>query len=554
MFYQWIQERLIRQFSYACCDTIEHFQHESLAITRTGLIKHGGERHEKDDRSQIGDRRKYILGWNNADKIKALEADLDEVSQRLTQVKMQIESLERHRTQCVQQKAALQDFMNFIDFVEIDWRSAESARLKLLELKRELEASSDRLKQLKLQLEQIQQEIVGANKQRDSLIREIQTLEDRQTKAKADRCHCESKFQPFSSQLIEAFATQIAAKLRRYSMILETINRDEAEIQDHLQQQFAHQERQREVCCSAITICIHNFKSAFPETAVEMGTNLEALDEYIERKTQIEREDLPRYEKSFKKHITEKITSAITIFKSSLEKQQEEIRQSIDDLNESLRLISYTESTYIKLRCEATHDSEVRDFKKELIHCLGDVIQQSDEDNEQRFHNIQSRLIKRFKEQDRWTNKVTDVRNWLDFSVSERYKLDDSEKEHHTDSSGKSGGQKVKLAYTILASAIAYQFGLNREDPTAKSFRFVVIDEAFSKSDDDNCRYAMELFKNLDLQLLVITPKDRINTIEQYLYSLHFVSNVPEGNYSSIASITIEKYRQNRHISSKVND
>lgn len=157
-------------------------------------------------------------------------------------------------------------------------------------------------------------------------------------------------------------------------------------------------------------------------------------------------------------------------------------------------------------------------------------------------------MIKRFKEENEWTNKVTDVRNWLDFSVSERYQSDDTEKGHYTDSSGMSGGQKAKLAYTILASAIAYQFGLNQENSGAKSFRFVVIDEAFSKSDDDNARYAMELFKNLNLQLLVITPKDKINVIEPHLSSLHFVSNTLEGNSSKISSTSIERFRQNRHL------
>ena len=74
----------------------------------------------------------------------------------------------------------------------------------------------------------------------------------------------------------------------------------------------------------------------------------------------------------------------------------------------------------------------------------------------------------------------------------------------------------------------------------------MVIDEAFSKSDDSNARYAMELFKNLDLQLLVITPKDKINVIEPYIDSLHFVHNSPEGNYSQIASVSIETYREKR--------
>lgn len=88
---------MVRQFSYVCCDTIEQFQHETLAITRTGLLKHGGERHEKDDRTSIGDRRQYILGWNNASKIKALEADLKQRNQQLTQIDQQVQQLERDR-------------------------------------------------------------------------------------------------------------------------------------------------------------------------------------------------------------------------------------------------------------------------------------------------------------------------------------------------------------------------------------------------------------------------------------------------------------------------
>jgi uncharacterized protein YPO0396 len=56
-----------------------------------------------------------------------------------------------------------------------------------------------------------------------------------------------------------------------------------------------------------------------------------------------------------------------------------------------------------------------------------------------------------------------------------------------TNSGGKSGGHKEKLAYTILAAALAFQFGLasgksaDRNAGSARSFRFVVIDEAFDR-------------------------------------------------------------------------
>ncbi|MEP0870682.1 hypothetical protein NDA01_12805 [Trichocoleus desertorum AS-A10] len=545
-FFQWLRDQLIRQFSYVCCDTIEQFHREVRAITCTGLIKHGGERHEKDDRSQIGDHSQYILGWNNASKIKALEADLKQINQQLAQIDKQIQLLERQRKQRQQQVSWLQDFMKFVDFSEIDWRSIDLDRLELEKQRQQLEASSDRLKQLEIQLKATQTEITQAEQQRERLIREIQSFEDRQNRAQTEQNQCEKKLRSFIATEIDAFAKHMAAKLRQYAMTLETMTQDEASLHDYLQEQLRQRERQQDDSRSALNIRMLNFKNAFPETASEMGTSLDYLDEYLKLKNQIEQDDLPRHEQRFKQLMNEKVIIAISMFKSTLERQEEDIEQAIDDLNESLCKIDYTESSYIQLCCDKTRNREVRDFKEDLKVCLGDVARQSAEDNEERFQSIQTRLIERFKSEDRWTGLVTDVRNWLEFSVSERYRSDNSEKEHHTDSSGKSGGQKVKLAYTILASAIAYQFGLNQDTINHKSFRFVVIDEAFSKSDDGNARYAMELFKNLNLQLLVVTPKDKINVIEPYISSLHFVANIPEGNCSSITSISIEEYRHHR--------
>jgi hypothetical protein len=64
----------------------------------------------------------------------------------------------------------------------------------------------------------------------------------------------------------------------------------------------------------------------------------------------------------------------------------------------------------------------------------------------------------------RWTRKVTDVRNWFTFAASERWREDDTEHEHYSDSGGKSGGQKEKLAYTILAATELEEF-LAGSDP-----------------------------------------------------------------------------------------
>jgi uncharacterized protein YPO0396 len=145
----------------------------------------------------------------------------------------------------------------------------------------------------------------------------------------------------------------------------------------------------------------------------------------------------------------------------------------------------------------------------------------------------------------RWARKVTDVRNWFQFAASERWKEDNSEHEHYTDSGGKSGGQKEKLAYTVLAASLAYQFGLEWGAVRSRSFRFVVIDEAFGRGSDESARYGLELFRRLNLQLLIVTPLQKIHIIEPYVASVGFVHN-PEGRDSQLRNLSIEAYRAER--------
>ena len=136
---------------------------------------------------------------------------------------------------------------------------------------------------------------------------------------------------------------------------------------------------------------------------------------------------------------------------------------------------------------------------------------------------------------------MTDVRNWLEFGAIEKHRLDESPKRYYDDSQGLSGGEKAKLAYTILASAIAYQFGINQKGEQARSFRFVVVDEAFSKVDPENALFAMELFKQLNLQLMVVTPLDKINIVEKFIHSVHYTENKNRQN-SAVYDLTIQEY------------
>jgi uncharacterized protein YPO0396 len=199
-----------------------------------------------------------------------------------------------------------------------------------------------------------------------------------------------------------------------------------------------------------------------------------------------------------------------------------------------------------------TNDVEVRTFRQDLKNCIeGSFTGGSDQYTESKFLQVKE-LIDRFKGREgrsdsdrKWTGKVTDVRNWFAFAASERWIEDDSEYEHYTDSGGKSGGQKEKLAYTVLAASLAYQFGLEWGEVRSRSFRFVVIDEAFGRGSDESAQYGLKLFRELNLQLLIVTPLQKIHIIEPYVSSVGFVHN-PEGKKSALRCLTIKQYREEK--------
>ncbi|WP_341243021.1 SbcC/MukB-like Walker B domain-containing protein, partial [uncultured Nocardioides sp.] len=117
--------------------------------------------------------------------------------------------------------------------------------------------------------------------------------------------------------------------------------------------------------------------------------------------------------------------------------------------------------------------------------------------------------------------------------------------EHYRDSDGKSGGQKEKLAYTILAASLAYQFRLEWGTTSSRAFRFAVIDEAFGRGSDLSTRYALSLFGRLGLQLLIVTPLQKVHVIEPYVRSIGFVDN-RDGRESRVQTLSIEEYRARR--------
>jgi uncharacterized protein YPO0396 len=552
-FYGWLDADLARRFDYACCDTIDSFRREDRALTRSGQIKTGGERHEKDDRHRLDDRTRYVLGWSNGPKIAALTEQAQALEARIAASGAKLAKLQGIQTDLDTRLGTLQRLSVFESFRDLDWKPLALEIDALAAEKRQLEEGSDVLRSLQARLAGLEREIVEtrtalkiANEEKARLSERFDVARRLLDDCKALLAGAEAHARYFAR--LEAMLGEGDKRLT-----VESCDGREREMRDQLQRLLDREEdkikRLREKIVSAMTA----YNALYPTETREVDASLEAAPDYRKMLDTLQADGLPRFEARFKELLNENTIREIANFQSQLHLERQSIKERIEKINESLHEIDYNPGRFIVLEDDHNVDPEIRDFQQDLRACTEGTLTGSEDIqySEAKFIQVKA-IIERFRGREgmadldkRWTRKVTDVRNWFAFSASERWREDNTEHEHYTDSGGKSGGQKEKLAYTVLAASLAYQFGLEWRETRSRSFRFVLIDEAFGRGSDESTRYGMELFRRLSLQLLIVTPLQKIHVIEPYVSGVGFVHN-DGGSRSMLRNLTIEEYRAER--------
>lgn len=549
-FYHWLERELGNRFDYACCATQEQFRRETRALSRAGQTKAPGERHEKDDRHRLDDRSRYVLGWSNTAKIAVLKEQQQTLGDRLADVAGHIAKAQEDQGRLRQQLNALVAVNEFNEFRELDWQACATVIARLQDEKDRLEAASDALRELNAQLETAQAALKASEDAISGFDKDIGGVEARHEAAAALHGQTTALLMALAGDLRERLDVLRAEILGEHQLSVESCDNRERELREAVQKRLDNDAKRLERLSEKIIKAMASFKDSYKLDTADMDASLDAAFEYRKLLDQLNTDGLRAFEARFKELLNVNTINEIANFNAQLARERETIKERIARINESLTRIDYNPGRYIVLESQATPDADIRDFQNELRACTDGTLSGADDAqySETKFLQVKA-IIDRFRgreglaEQDRrWTAKVTDVRHWFLFAASERWREDDKEHEHYSDSGGKSGGQKEKLAYTILAASLAYQFGLEWGAVRSRTFRFVVIDEAFGRGSDESAQYGLELFRQLNLQLLIVTPLQKIHIIEPFVASVGFVHN-EGGRASRLRNLSIEEYR-----------
>lgn len=558
----WIESYVTDNFDYICTDDMEEFNHAAKAITSSGLIK-AKIRHEKDDRPQRSSTQSFVLGWDNIQKRRELSFRLDKLK---TEIEKNTEKLNKYKIEQDEIKNKLIILENLTKLTlwdEIDVKKYAAAldashkeKAQLLKDDKELNQLEEKLKLLKEDRQLKETELSALIQEKGKL---EQQLADISLKQERMQNQFDENYLDKDSKEIEILVLNFEKyfKLNKSFENLDILDTAKETFSSKLEkeaekseQSLKNTERRLREKMSALTNAKDEIKVKFPAWSADvrdLQAEAAALPDFKAFYERLLHDDLPACLKKFKLKFNDSVKKDITDFSTRLDSGRTQIIQGIGELNKSLKTIPYSKNppTYIKLEHRFTNDIQIKEFQGLLLAAIPDSASIFNKEADYEFEDFKKikTLISYLKENDQRRKKVLDVRQWFIFAAIEYYQNDNTQKQYYEDSASLSGGEKSKLTYTILASAIAFQFGITSGSP--RSLRLVIIDEVFSKVDIDNSCYAMELFKQIGLQMILVTPMDKINIVEDYISSMH-ITEKKNDNTSRLLEITIERYKQEK--------
>lgn len=554
-FAAYVAAQLQHRGEHLLVETVAELRAADRAVTRAGLVR-DGDRHEKDDTARIDSPRNWRLGRGSERKAAALREEIDAVVAEQQQVLAALADLQREANALERQDRALVALGDVTRWDDIDVASVAAEIAERTDERERLVAGSRRLEEIERALDEIDASAMRLDEELEAGAGALGDLNGEASRL-AERVQRENR-------VLEALtSSDLAAARARYGALdvllfdkrtrrtldgLETLRKrlgDEiARLSDTVQREINGH-------ITSVQAKMHEMLKSWPELRAEHDAEVAALGAYRELHRRVRADDLPRFEAEFHHQLDSNAVTELAGFHNWLRRQADEIHSRVDRINEALGAIDYRPGRIIKIIADPTVNQEIKDFRADLRAATSDLIDPESGDAERRFAQVRT-IIERFRgreghaDRDRvWTRYVSDVRNWYLFAASEQNRETGEEFEHYTDSDGKSGGQKEKLAYTILAASLAYQFGLEWGVQKARDFRFAVIDEAFGRGSDESTRYALELFGRLGLQLLIVTPLQKVHVIEPFISAIGFVDN-PTGARSRVHTLTIEEYHEKR--------
>jgi len=542
----WLRTELRRRFDYACVDDERSFRGADRAVTQEGQVKHSQTHHEKDDRRAVNDRRSWVLGFDNREKLALFKEQAAGIASQLEAANGAIRAIDNREKNRASRLKHCQTLSNML-WVEIDAAGTidridrihrqisdlrrDNKRLDELaaavdEQKKRLRSAEGALEDIKVEQRTAQNELKTVRGRHGALIADPARMEPTGAQREALAPRFALAANPLTAANVDQAATRVVAELGEE---LRGMGTDIARLVRRIEEAFAE------------------FLRNWPADGGGLDATIASGSDFMRKLEKLESDGLPAYEKRFYELLQTQSRQNLAALSQHLDGARREITERMELVNGSLSEVPFNRlvdrNSFLRIDVIDRQLSDVREFRQLIRQTLAEAFGDDPGLAEARFEGFRT-LVDRLASQTpadvRWRTTVLDVRLQVEF-VGREIGEDGVEIEVYRGGGGKSGGQRQKLATTCLAAALRYQLG--GHDRGAPTYATVVLDEAFDKADNEFTALAMNVFANFGFQMVVATPLKSVMTLEPFIGGACFVG-IEDRRWSTIRNITYDETRQ----------
>lgn len=513
-----------------CVADVAQLQRTEHAMTKEGTLSGRSGYFDKQDQKRL--QQDWQTGFDNSDRLQALERQLTELKGSLQGARQERQRLQGVSQQLVQ-KIDLAEQLRKIEFAELDVQGVQ----------RELEVYQQQLVQLTAPDSNLEAARIAYEQARELLKR----LDDDKAAAagvlgsqETLLQHAQEQLDNLASTVVELSAEDTNLFAAHESQLHDCSLNKLQELERQLAERFsqAHKNAQSKLLRKEGELgkAMTHAKSRNEGALSDVGTELEDVPAYLERLQELVEEDLPARQKRFREYLNRSSEDGVVQLLSEIDDEVERIRDRLEDVNATLRRVDFQQGRYLQIVAHNVQHESRRTLSAAMEQ-LGHA-RYVEDDGEAHYKALQNivMLLRDAVERQRTlpAKALLDPRFRLEFKVADISRLTGETIETRSGSQGGSGGEKEIIASYVLTASLSY--ALCPDGSPVPLFATIVLDEAFSRSSHAVAGRIIDALSEFGLHPVFVTPNKEMRLLRNHTRSAIVVHR--RGIESSMTSMS----------------
>ncbi len=539
----WLAAQLARRFDHVCVETARDLERHRVAVTVRGTVKLPGSHYRKDDRPELTSPSSYILGANVAAKRAALEAEASQLALASQEASEAADELDNRYRALEATIDAATKLTACTSWARLDHWSAAEACERLTKRIAEVKAANVDLQRLEQQCADAKKTWQDAADATSGIRSTITSCTERHGTL-AGRHDLEQLKPHFVSDEEQLAFLEAAYESTGVTASPDNMTAFGIAFRKELECRRAAADSDRKLASQKMKTAIDRFIEDWPDSAPDTSGDIDRCGaDFAALHDEIAQRRLPEAMARFQQMISEDMVPSIGVLQRAIERAVTEIRERVDMVNIGLRRVEFNTGTHLQIAHKANPSESARDFRKKVDVLLRNApaAQREARASLAQFRRVRA-LMAQFTADDlasrRWRAIVLDVRNSYTFYGREE-NADGVTVHTYRNTAANSGGEQEKLVAFCLSAALSYNLA-DADSGGRPRFAPLMLDEAFSKSDETFSDQALAAFDEFGFQLIIAAPIRLSGIVEPYIGQAILVEKrmAPDGAHSNAASAT----------------